>query len=285
MNVFLEGMRLDSVNDQQHHHGDQMNIQQQQQFMQGSPRHNTPTCEHPTSRTSEKPDTKWTHSRSSTTDSYCQMHKILSRPSDCWVDWAWLDQIWRNFFFLFRSKALGHITSKNLKNMMCMIWKRTSGKFEQILFNKFITTVRLFGITSMIVEFLFWIPTWTFSWRVWYSSVNEQQQHHWDQMNIQQQQQFMQGSPRHNTPTCEHPTSRTSEKPDTKWTHSRSSTTDSYCQMHKILSRPSDCWVDWAWLDQIWRIFFSYSGQKHWALLLAKTSKIWYVYDMKTHKR
>ena len=139
---------------------------------------------------------------------------------------------------------------------MYMIWKRTSGKFEQIQFNKFITTVRLFGITSMIVEFLFWIPTWTFSWRVWYSSVNEQQHHHWDQMNIQQQQQFMQGSPRHNTPTCEHPTSRTSEKPDTKWTHSRSSTTDSYCQMHKILSWPSDCWVDWAWLDQIRRNFF-----------------------------
>ena len=121
MDVFLEGMRFDSVNEQQQHHWDQMNIQQQQQLIQGSPRHNTPTCEHPTSRTSEKPDTKWTHSISSTTDSYCQMHKILSWPSDCWVDWAWLDQIWRKFFFLFRSKALGHITSKNLNNMIC-IW-------------------------------------------------------------------------------------------------------------------------------------------------------------------
>ena len=30
------------------------------------------------------------------------------------------------------------------------IWKRTSDKFEQILFNKFITTIRLFGITSMM---------------------------------------------------------------------------------------------------------------------------------------
>ena len=140
--------------------------------MQGSPRHNTPTCEHPTSRTSEKPDTKWTHSRSSTTDSYCQMHKILSRPSDCWVDWAWLDQIWRNFFFLFRSKALGHITSKNLNNMIC-IWFENA---QAIKLNKYylisLSTIRLFGITSMIVQFLFWIPTWTFSWRIWDSTVS-----------------------------------------------------------------------------------------------------------------
>ena len=169
---------------------------------------------------------------------------------------------------------------------MHMIWKRTRGKFEQILFNKFIPTIRLFAITSMIVEFHFLDSHMdVFLEGMRFDSVNEQQQHHWDQMNIQQQQQFMQGSPRHNTPTCEHPTSRTSEEPDTKWTHSRSSTTNSYCQMHKILSRPSDCWVDWACLDQIWRNFFSYSGQKHWAILRAKTSIIWYVYDMKTHKR
>ena len=43
---------------------------------------------------------------------------------------------------------------------------------KKILFNKLITTVRLFGITSMVVEFLFWIPTWTFSWRLWDSTVS-----------------------------------------------------------------------------------------------------------------
>ena len=170
---------------------------------------------------------------------------------------------------------------------MYMIWKRTSGKFEQILFIKFMTTIRLVGITSMIVKFLFWIPHMgVFLEGMRFDSVKEQQQHHWDQMNIQQQQQFMQGSPRHNTPTCEHPNSRTSGKPDTKWTHSRSSTTDSYCQMHKSLARPSDCGVDWAWLDQIWR-------RKNFAIKVEsigpyyeqKNSIIWYAYDMKTHKR
>ena len=122
MDVFLEGMRFDSVNEQQQHHWDQMNKQQQQQFMQGSPRHNIPTSEHPTSRTSEKPYTKWTHSRSSTTDSYCQMHKIISRPSDCWVDWAWLDQIWRRKNFAIKVESIGpYYEQKKLDNMIC-IW-------------------------------------------------------------------------------------------------------------------------------------------------------------------
>ena len=55
--------------------------------------------------------------------------------------------------------------------------------------------------------------------------------------------------------------------------------------MHKILARPSDCGVDWAWLDQIWRKNFAIKVESIGPYYEQKNSIIWYAYDMKTHKR
>ena len=137
------------------------------------------------------------------------------------------------------------------------IWKRTSGKFEQILFNKFITTIKLFGITSMIVEFLFWIPTWTFSWRVWDSTVSMS-----SSSTTRTKWTYISSSSSCRDPlvtTLQHASIKILEPVGNQIQSERTQDhlRDSYCQIHKSLARPSDCGVDWAWLDQIWRKNFA----------------------------
>ena len=49
------------------------------------------------------------------------MHKSLARPSDCGVDWAWLDQIWRRKNFAIKVESIGpYYEQKKLDNMICI---------------------------------------------------------------------------------------------------------------------------------------------------------------------
>ena len=102
----------------------------------------------------------------------------------------------KKFFFLFRSKALGHITSKNFNNMIC-IWYENA---QAVSLNKYYLISLSQQLVYLVFEHDSRIPVLDSHMDVFlegmrFDSVNEQQHHHWDQMNIQQQQQFMKGFP------------------------------------------------------------------------------------------
>ena len=169
---------------------------------------------------------------------------------------------------------------------MHMIWKYTSGIFEQILFIKFITAIRLFGITSMIVEFLFEFPHGRFpgGYEI-------------------RQCQWAAGAPlgpnEHTTTAAAVHAGITSSQ----HSHMRASNfSNQWETRYKVnalkiiydkflLPNAQDIIETVRLLGRLSIVrsnlknFFSYSGQKHWAILRAKTSIIWYVYDMKIHKR